>query len=148
MSYAWWMRFEQFVIAAVGVVLVASIAAAQSTTAAPRPPRPRAKDGKVTTVKLAVSKSGRELKCPADFSDRGVITTDGPAEVKYRWVSSDGRSWPEHTLKFTRGGSKDVSVNWKVGKPGETVRVWLQLKVLSPNEVVSNKSSFEAICQK
>jgi hypothetical protein len=137
-----------FAMAVLGLFLMASVAASQSTNAKPRPPRPRERDGRVTAARLRVQKSGRNIKCPANFSDAGVITTDGPAEVKYTWVSSDGRTWPENTLKFTRSGGKNVSVTWDVGKPGETVKVWLQLKVLSPNEIVSNRSNFFAVCLK
>src|ERR1700674_1142266 len=139
---------RQFGIAVLGVFLMASFAAAQCTNAKPRPPKPREREGKVTAVRLKVQKSGRNIKCPADFSEIGAITTNGPAEVKYTWVSSDGRTWPEPTLKFSRSGGKNLSVTWNVGKPGETVKVWLQLKVLSPNEVVSNRSSFFAFCLK
>jgi hypothetical protein len=139
---------RQFATAVLGLLLMASVAAAQSTKAQPRPPRPRALKGKVTAAQLRRGKSGRSIKCPADFSASGVITTDGPAEVKYTWVSSDGRTWPEHTLKFTRSGGKNVSVTWHVGKPGENVEVWLQLKVLAPNEVLSNRSPFVGHCLK
>jgi len=130
--------------------LTTSVAAAQCRTAnrAPRPARPRAAPGKVTAAELVPGKSGRSVKCPADFSEHGTITTDGPADVKYMWVGSDGRTWPDQTLKFKRAGSKPVSITWKVGKPRERVHVWLQVKVLSPNEVSSNKCSFEAFCEK
>jgi hypothetical protein len=141
-------HLDSWFISSLMVSLTTSVATPQSANRMPPPPRPRAKEGKVTAVRLKTLKSGREVKCPANFSDIGAITTNGPAEVKYKWVSSDGREWPERTLKFTRNGTKDVSINWRVGKPGETVRVWLQLKVVSPNELVSNKSPFEAFCLK
>jgi hypothetical protein len=145
---------RQFAIAALAVLLVASVAAAQSTKAMPRPPRPREREGKVTAVRLSVAyglavyKSGMKIHCPAYFIGNGIITTDGPAEVKYTWVFSDGRTRPEPPLKFTRSGGHDVAVNWDVGKPGETVKAWVELKVLSPNEVVSNRSSLFVRCQK
>jgi hypothetical protein len=139
---------KQLAIGVFGVFLMAEVAAAQSTNARRRPPRPRERDGKVIAVQLKTRKSGRSMKCPADFSDIGAITTDGPAEVKYTWVSSDGRRWPEHALKFGRGGQTSVSINWRVGEPGETAHVWLQLKAISPNEVLSNKSPFFVDCLK
>ena len=141
-----------FAIAVLGLFLVASVAAAQSTKAKPRPPRPREREVKVTKVVLPsrVPETVIVTKwagCPADFGFLGRITTDGPAEVKYTWVSSDGRTWPVQSLKFPSSRGKNVSANWKVGKPGETVKVWMQLKVLSPNEVVSNRSSLVVQCQ-
>lgn len=143
-----------FAIAVLGLFLVASVAAAQSTKAKPRPPRPREREGKVTAVRVRVAyglkvyKSGMKIHCPAYFIGNGIITTDGPAEVKYTWVFSDGRTRPEQPLKFTRSGRHPVAVNWDVGKPGETVKAWVELKVLSPNEVVSNRSSIFVRCQK
>src|ERR1700674_309477 len=138
---------RQFAIAALGVLLVASVGAAQK-------PRPRRQiSGQVTKVHLDpfVPETRIITKfagCPGDFGFLGRITTDGPAEVKYTWVSSDGQTWPEQSLKYTIGRGLDVSITRKVGKPGKTVKVWMQLKVLSPNEVVSNRSSLVVRCQK
>jgi hypothetical protein len=115
---------RQFAIAALGVLLVASVAAAQATNAMPRPPVSKERGWKVTAVFLELLLSGGNIdKCPEDKGFLGRITTDGPAEVKYTWVSSDGRTWPEQSLKFPRGRGKNVTVVWKVGKPGETVKV-------------------------
>jgi hypothetical protein len=140
---------RQFAIAALGVLLVASVGAAQSTKAKPRPPISKERGWQVTKVFLDPFVPETTIApCPADFVFLGRITTDGPAEVKYTWVSSDGGTWPEQRLKFPSSRGKNVTVAWKVGKPGKTVKVWLQLKVLSPNEVVSNRSSLVVQCEK
>jgi hypothetical protein len=76
----------------------------------------------------------------------GTITTNGPAEVKYTWVSSDGGTWPEGTLKFVKAGSEKVSQQLEQGAPGSNVHGWLQLKVVSPNTVLSNKVNHNVIC--
>src|ERR1700674_3439095 len=144
---------RQFAIAALGVLLVASVAAAQSTKAKPRPPR---SEGKVTAIRVpvpvyefAVHKSGMKIDCPAFFSFDFIITTDGPAEVKYTWVFSDGHAQPPITpTKFARSGRTHFVGGWSVGKPGETVKAWVKLKVLSPNEFVSNRSSIFVRCEK
>ena len=139
---------RQFATPVLGLLLMTSAAVAQSTRARPGPPRPQELKGKVTSVKLRYVRTGRETRCPANFPGFGAITTDGPADVKYTWVSSDGRSWPEHTLTFRGAGSKNASMTWHVGKPGEKVDVWLQLKVISPNEVLSKRSTFVVSCIK
>jgi hypothetical protein len=144
---------RQFAIAALGVLLVASVAAAQSTKPKPRPPRPKEGEGKVTAVRLSVAyglavyKSGMKIHCPAYFVGKGIITTDGPVEVKLTWVFS-GRTEPEQSLKVIRSGRHPVADSWDVGKPGETVKAWVELKVISPKEVVSNRSSIFVRCQK
>jgi hypothetical protein len=148
---------RQFAIATLGVLLVASVATAQSTKAKPRPPRPKEREGKVTAVRVPVPvyggptvyKSGMKIPCPAFFSFDFIITTDGPAEVKYTWVFSDGHAQPPiPPSKFARSGRTHFVGGWNVGKPGETLKAWMKLKVLSPNEFVSNRSSLFVRCQK
>src|SRR6202521_2734250 len=148
---------RQVAIAALGVLLVAWVAAAQSTKARPRPPRPREREGKVTAIRVPVPvyggpvvyKSGMKIPCPAFFSFDFIITTDGPAEVKYTWVFSDGHDQPPiPPSKDARRGRTLFGGGWTVGKPGETFKGWIKLKVLSPNEFVSNRSSLVVRCQK
>jgi hypothetical protein len=140
---------RQFATAVLGLLLIVSVAGAPSTNAKPRPRR-SIRGGQVTSVYLGPGLNRSfNYQCPAEVAYLGRITTDGPAEVKYTWVSSDGRTWPEQSLKFPRGRGKNVYVIWKVGKKGEeTFKGWLQLKVLSPNEVVSKRSSIVVPCQK
>jgi hypothetical protein len=76
----------------------------------------------------------------------GTISTNGPAEVKYTWVSSDGGTWPEGTLKFVKAGSEKVTQQLEQGAPGSNVHGWLQLKVVSPNSLLSNKVNHNVIC--
>ena len=137
------------VIAVLVALLMAGPAAeAQSTKAQPRPPRPKAA-GEVTGVTLRPLKTGRgRVTCPAPLTFHGSITTDGPGDVEYTWVSSDGRSWPEQTVRFTGKGQQGVSTDWKVGEPGKTVTAWIRLKVLSPNRKLSTKTTFTLHCAK
>jgi hypothetical protein len=131
---------RQIGIAAAGLFLVAVAASAQS--------RPGPANGKVTAVSLRPHKTGaQKIKCPAKPTFYGEITTDGPAVVKYTWVSSDGRSWPQTSLTFAAKGTKSVSVTWELGKPGHDVNAWIQLEVLSPNKVESAKAMFSFHCE-
>ncbi len=84
--------------------------------------------------------------CPVGENFVGDITTNGPAEVKYTWVSFDGGTWPEGTLHFSGPGTQKVSEHLKQGAPGKNVHGWLQLKVLSPNPVLSNSVTYTIIC--
>lgn len=136
-------------IAVLGTFLVSiPSTGTQSLKAQPRPPKPEAA-GKVTGLELRPLKtSAWPVPCPAKPSFFGTITTDGPAEVTYTWVSSDGKSWPHHTVKFGGKGLQGVSTDWKVGGPGKTVKAWIQLKTLAPNEKTSSKTSFVLHCAK
>lgn len=84
--------------------------------------------------------------CPVNESFVGDITTNGPAEVKYTWVSFDGGTWPEGTLHFTGPGTQHVSEHVQQGAPGKSIHGWMQLKVLSPNAVVSNRVAYTIPC--
>ena len=102
--------------------------------------RPRkSTDGKVTAVKVTLR--GNPPSCDWVVVD-GRITTDGPAEVKYKWVIGSTDS-TEGTLKFLRGGSKKVWMTAPIHLPRGTS---IHIKVLSPNEVLSNKVPIGDLC--
>ena len=103
--------------------------------------RPRkSTDGKVTAVKVALP--GNPQRC--DWVEiHGVITTDGPAEVKFKWVIGSIERSGVETLKFLHGGSKKLSIVAPIHLPrGSSI----QIKVLSPNEVQSNKVPIGELC--
>ncbi len=45
-------------------------------------------------------------------------------------------------------GVSAVSHKWKLGKPGRTVDGWVQLKVISPEQKLSNKVPVHFTCVK
>jgi hypothetical protein len=127
-------------IVVAGLFLMAVTVSAQS--------RPGPAHGKVTSVSLRPLKtSSQKIKCPGKPTFYGEITADGPAVVKYTWVSSDGRSWPQTSLTFAAKGTKSVNVTWRLGKPGHDVNAWIQLEALSPNKVESAKTTFSFRCE-
>jgi hypothetical protein len=67
----------------------------------------------------------------------------GPGEVKYTWVSFDGGTWPEHTIRFGKAGMEKVEEKREVSATGAG---WMQLKVLSPNTALSNRGSYKVTC--
>jgi hypothetical protein len=128
--------------------LVTICAAQQKPTAAaqPKPKPPERAPMRVTAAHLAGVNIPRSAACPVKMNFSGTITANGPGEVKYTWASSDGGTWPEGTLKFTKAGSEKVGRQLEMGAAGETVHGWLQVKVLSPNAVVSNKAGYSVKC--
>jgi hypothetical protein len=135
------------------VLLTVSVAAAPSKKATPRPVPSGAK---VTAVKLtvagALSVNLGTSPCPMGAYAYGVITTDGPATVKYAWIDSQGIKRPQQTVKFERAGSQEVTLKWtlagwgKLYPHGWEMTEKLQLKVLSPNVVFSNKVTMTGRC--
>ncbi len=109
-------------------------------------PRPSPTAGRVIRAQLFVSAPGRVNQCPERRNFTGDITTSGPADVTYTWASFDGGTWPQGRLHFTGRGTQRVSEQVTLGKAGETVHGWLQLKVLSPNPVLSPRAQYTVNC--
>ncbi|HWX53892.1 MAG TPA: hypothetical protein VN176_04795 [Verrucomicrobiae bacterium] len=84
--------------------------------------------------------------CPAQENFTGAITTNGAAEVTYTWVSFDRATWPQVKLHFSGPGTQSVSEHAKIGAAGQTVHGWMQLKVLSPNPLVSPRAQYTMTC--
>ena len=99
--------------------------------------------GKVTRATLAVTNPSAGKPCPQTLNFNGSITTTGPADVKYTWVSSDGSTWPEHSLHFAKAGTERANETWQLGASST---VWVQLKVLAPNPVLSNRATARVTC--
>jgi hypothetical protein len=119
-----------------------TVSTAQSKPAPTQRPPMRA-----TAAHLAGVNIPRSAVCPVKMNFAGTITTNGPGEVKYTWASSDGGTWPEGTLHFAKGGTEKVGRELQMGAAGTTVHGWLQIKVLSPNALVSNKAGYSVACE-
>jgi hypothetical protein len=122
-------------------------AAQQPNASAHSKPAPPAR-ARVTSAHLAGVNIPRTAVCPVKMNFAGTITTSGGGDVKYTWASSDGGTWPEGTLHFLKAGSEKVGRELQMGAAGTTVHGWLQIKVLSPNAVVSNKAGYSVACRK
>jgi hypothetical protein len=102
----------------------------------------------ITGVTLNPASTLLQQTCPAVLVFHGDITTTRPATVTYTWVDSHGRAWPEHRRRLSLSGVSAVSHKWKLGKPGRTVDEWVQLKVISPEQKLSNKVPVHFSCVK
>jgi hypothetical protein len=102
----------------------------------------------ITGVTLNPVSTLLQQTCPAVLVFHGDITTTRPATVTYTWVDSHGRAWPEHRRRLSLSGVSAVSHKWKLGKPGRTVDEWVQLKVISPEQKLSNKVPVHFSCVK
>lgn len=138
---AGYFRFLGSMILTVGFLLVSPVAA----PAGNKPPAGPA----VTGVSLQpAEKFLAPQTCPMVMVFQGHITTTRSVAVTYTWVDSHGRTWPEHRRRFSLPGINSVRHTWKLGKRGKTVDEWLQLKVTSPEEKLSNKVAVRFTCSK
>ncbi len=120
----------------------------QSASAQSKPKHPP-KVPVVTALKLRpIKTSTKKYTCPAAFTLSAEILTNGATKVKYTFVSSDGRSWPQHTLTFASASQQSVSQSFKVGSAGKNVNDSIQLSILSPNSLLSNTIVLALACGK
>ena len=125
------MRYGKMVI----ILLVLAFCFTAFTAESATPPAP----GKVTKVTVSASSS-----IPIDNSElrydlTGSITTDGPATVTYYWMRSDIKVPDSHKISFNAAGTQNVTSHLHVNKTGQVQRIWVELKITSPNQIVSRK---------
>ena len=102
----------------------------------------------ITEVTLNPASTLLQQTCPVVLVFHGDITTTRATSVTYTWVDSHGRTWPEHRRRLSLPGVSAVSHKWKLGKPRRTVDEWVQLKVISPEQKLSNKVPVHFTCVK
>lgn len=95
-------------------------------------------DFKVTNVFLKADGAFPKANCPKEIIFRGAITTDGAGTVKYVFVRSDGASSPVYQLNFEKAGTKEIETSWALGA---SYKGFQSVKILSPNEVESNRET-------
>jgi hypothetical protein len=97
----------------------------------------------VTSVTANVDPPSFTGACPKRFDFSAVITVNGPGTVTYTWERSDGASAPTESIDFAAAGSQTVTADWTVGTSGSR---WRRLRILTPNEMVSNQANFTLTC--
>jgi hypothetical protein len=102
---------------------------------------------RVTGASVSVSEPEYRGFCPHRFIFTGRITTNREGTVRYRWRRSDGSGGAEQTLAFAAAGTKTVSTYWEMGGTmGTYSDRWMQIEVLAPNPLASNRAKFDLVC--
>lgn len=102
---------------------------------------------RVTGASLSVSEPEYRGFCPHRFIFTGRITTNREGTMRYRWLRSDGSGGAEETLAFASAGTKTVSTYWELGGAMGTYHDrWMQLEILAPNSLTSNRAKFDLEC--
>ncbi len=102
----------------------------------------------VTSVSAGVDLPSYQGPCPGKLTFAGTIITAvvPKTPVTYQWVRSDGVKGPKRTLTMTTTAAVVTDV-WKVGTSGEMMRVWQELRILTPTVVKSNQASAAVLCR-
>jgi hypothetical protein len=83
--------------------------------------------------------------CPVTITFKAdLLPPPLPSPIKYRFVRSDGALSPVEELKFFLPQKKTVTYTWTLGR---NYTGWVQLKIIAPGNVVSNKAHFTVRCQ-
>ena len=88
--------------------------------------------------------------CPIKVVFNGYIKTNGPGTVKYTFTRSDGATAPVFTMDFKEAGRQPVSTDWTLGDASVLPHFagWQAIKILSPNELQSDRAAFKGTCRK
>jgi hypothetical protein len=86
--------------------------------------------------------------CPGTIKFSGKIRANKAGRVKYTWLRNDGATARVEYVDFTEAGIKYVSTTWTLGDATVLPNYvgWEQIKILSPNEMLSNKADFKLTC--
>ena len=125
------MRYEKIVFALVVLCLCFTAFTAESA--------PSTSPGKVTRVSVSASSP-----IPIDNSElrydlTGSITVDGPATVNYYWLRSGVKAPTANRISFSSAGSQNVTSHLNVVKTSQVQRLWVQIKITSPNQIISKQ---------
>jgi hypothetical protein len=82
--------------------------------------------------------------CPAKVHFTGRIRTNGPLDVRYQWLRSDGAK-TEHELHFARASSQNIATDWQLNT---RITGWMQLVILEPAHMQTAKANFSVNCGK
>ncbi|MBN2199828.1 MAG: hypothetical protein JW747_08285 [Candidatus Aminicenantes bacterium] len=94
---------------------------------------------------LTVEPATHDGPCPVTLKfEADILPPPLPGPVKYRFVRSDGGRGPIQELKFLTPRKKKVSTTWTLSRDYEG---WVQLRILSPGNVESNRAHFKVRCR-
>lgn len=141
-----WKKYMPYILTLVALIIVAFFLFRMCNT--PKPGQGELDKFTVEGVSARANKTKiKSQNCPEDLVFEGVIQTNGPGKVQYRWVGSDGTMTDPKTLQISNKGKHQISFVWKFGQPGKTYRgQWLQLEVLKPLNLKSGQAMFDLIC--
>jgi hypothetical protein len=107
-------------------------------------------DPTVTHVIVSIDPQEYSGLCPKSFTCIVDITVEGGRfngghDVTYVWERSDGGKSPVQTVHFDRAGAKRLTTGWSRDASGSH---WVAVRVLTPNEVLSDRASIFFNCWK
>lgn len=75
-----------------------------------------------------------------------TITTNGPVDIQYHWVQSDGNNSSNQTLRIKTATTKTLSRSWQLHLATNTGTRWIQFVVTEPFSKEYPKIEFTKTC--
>ncbi len=99
----------------------------------------------VTKIDVTVDPALMNVSCtafPQYVTATAEIFANGPANVVWRWESSDGEVFDKDPLLYLEGSSQVVQLYYRVKGVND---YWLDVHILSPNDI-SGRAQFKVTC--
>jgi len=97
----------------------------------------------VRSVRVEVLPINAAAACPKTIRFKGRIQTRRGGTIKYRFIRSDGSRSALKRLRVNRAGTYNVFDNLEIAR---NTRGWVQIKIIAPNVLTSQKAHFRAGC--
>lgn len=75
------------------------------------------------------------------------ITSNGPLEINFEWIQSDGNNDENNRLNFTEAATKSVQREWSQHKDSALAERWAQVIVTSPTYQEFDKVPLPEFCK-
>ena len=98
----------------------------------------------VTAVTYAVDK--RCALANTFYTITAYLTSNGPVDVTFTWVQSDGNNRGHNDVTFTEASTKSVQREWSQHKGSSTNPRWVQVIVTSPTYQEFDKVVLPDLC--
>ena len=81
------------------------------------------------------------------YTITAYISSNGPVEINFKWIQSDGNNDENNRLNFTEAATKTVQREWSQHKESSTNPRWVQVVVTSPTYQEFDKVPLPELCK-
>jgi len=99
--------------------------------------------GVIQRIKLQTEPVNAAAPCPKTIHFKGTIRTKHAANIRYRFIRSNGTQSPIHHLRANRAGTYHVRDSWRIDR---ATRGWVKLKIISPDVLITPQEHFQVAC--
>jgi|WetSurMetagenome_2_1015567.scaffolds.fasta_scaffold00304_1 hypothetical protein len=99
------------------------------------------------TATLGLDNGTPSVICANELMFKGIIKSDKPGTVQYRFIRSDGVLQPVETMEFNAPGVKETLLKWVLAESaGAGFKGWVLLQIIYPVEDETDSVDFSIIC--